>query len=676
MPAPSLLVSRQVRHLLRAFCHICCPGLRLVVLCGLIGAVMGGCASPPPPRPASLSPPRPSPSTTATLAAEQQAAFAAAEAARTQGAYVQALRAFSEFVKRYPTSTRADEALLAIGQVATELKDYRQAQSAYKSLLTNFPASAQRLTAYLELGILQYNTQDYGQSQENLQRYLALTSTPDRQAVAHYYLGLIARRQQRYVVALTELKLSVENSTDDLLTDQARAEIEQIVRQHLSEADLEQFSYQYDTVYPGDLLLLHLALQHREAGRVDEEIDTLERFTTNFPAHPRFQEATERLRTLQEEATAVDAVKVGVLLPLSGDGSYFGQRALQGIELALATLQKNDPTLQVSLVVRDSQGDSLVAGEMLRALANDKHIIGVIGPLFSQEAIDLTAVADELGVPFISPYAPEGEFPAASPYAFRNSLTDTLQGRFLAEYAVRGLQLQRFAVLYADDPYGISLKDAFIAQLRQLGGEVVAVAAYAPDATEFSQPIKAIGGVDDETLQDLRAGITINTFETAAPEAPTPIYDAIFIPGYYDKVALIAPALTFYNITGVQLLGSDGWNAKEILDIGDHSVEGAIFVDGFFVDSPAPAVHDFVEKFHRRYAKTPDLLAAQAYDSMLILTQTLKDGARTRDELRDALLKVRDFPGVSGTTSFDADGNAAKIPFLLSIQNGRIVQLN
>jgi ABC-type branched-subunit amino acid transport system substrate-binding protein len=509
-----------------------------------------------------------------------------------------------------------------------------------------------------------------------LQRYLALASAPARQAVAHYYLGLLARRQQRFAVALAELKLSVENSTDDLLTDQARAEIEQIVRQHLSDEDLEQFSYQYDTVYPGDLLLLQLATRHQEAGRVEEEIDTLQRFTTNFPAHPRFQEVTERLRTLQAEARTADTVKVGVLLPLSGDGSTFGQRALQGIELALATLQESDPTLQVSLVVRDSQGDSLVAGEMLRRLVNDEHIIGAIGPLFSQEAIDLTPVADALGVPFISPYAPEGDFPAASPYGFRNSFTDTLQGRFLAEYAVRGLQLQRFAILYADDPYGISLKDTFTAQLREFGGEVVAVASYAPEATEFGQPIKAIGGVDDETLQDLRAGITTNTFETAAPEAPTPIYDAIFIPGYYDKVALIAPALTVYHITGVQLLGSDGWNVKEILDIGDHSVEGAIFVDGFFVDSPASVVRNFVKKFQRRYAKTPDLLAAQAYDSMLLCLQAIKDGARTRAELRDALLQVRNFPGVSGTTSFDADGNAVKIPFLLSIQNGRIVQLN
>jgi branched-chain amino acid transport system substrate-binding protein len=153
-------------------------------------------------------------------------------------------------------------------------------------------------------------------------------------------------------------------------------------------------------------------------------------------------------------------------------------------------------------------------------------------------------------------------------------------------------------------------------------------------------------------------------------------YDAIFIPGYYDKVALIAPALTFYNITGVQLLGSDGWNTNELLAISDQSVEGAIFVDGFFADSPAPVVQDFVKRFRLRYTKTPDLLAAQAYDAVFIIAQALQEGAKTPDELRDALLQVRDFPGVSGTTSFDASGNAVKIPFLLTIQNGRIVQLN
>lgn len=676
MRASSPLMNCHARWLLRACGHNLYHALWLFVVCGLLSAMVVGCASPPPPVPPSPSQPRMSPPSPAAIVAEQQAAFAAAETARSRGSHFQALRAFTEFVQRYPSSALTDDALLAIGQLATAQGNYRQAQGAYKSLLVNFPTSEHAPSALLELGILQYNAQDYAQSQETLRHYLSTSSAPARQAVAHYYLGRMARNRQDYVEALTNLKRSVETSTDTLLTEQARAEVEQIVRQHLSGEALEQLTHQYDTTYPGDVMLLQLAQFYREANSIEDEIDTLERFTTNFPAHPQWREVTERLRSLQATASTADSAKIGVLLPLSGDGSYFGQRALLGLELAVATLQERDPSLPVTLVVRDSQGDSLVAGEALRALANEEHVVGVIGPLFSQVAMDLTPVADQLGVPLISPYAPEGDFPAASPYVFRNSLTDTLQGRFIAEYAVHGLQLQRFAILHADDAYGVSLKDAFLDHLRQLGAEVVAVATYQPEVTEFSQVIRSVGGIDDETLRDLRAGATINPPETEFSEAHFPIYDAIFIPGYYDKAALIAPALTFYNITGVQLLGTDGWNASEILAIGDRSLEGAIFVDGFFVDSPAPLVQEFVEKFRRRYAKTPDLLAAQAYDTLLLLAQAIKDGAKTRHELRDALLKVRDFPGVSGTTSFDDDGNAVKIPFLLTIQNGRIVQLN
>ena len=678
MRAPKLLGRCHALYRRRAFGSIVRygSGLYLIVLCGVINAALAGCAStPPPPVQPRLAPPVP-----AVPSSGPQTAFAAAQAARARGANFQALQAFTDFVQRYPTSALTDDALLAIGQIAAGLGDSQKAQEAYKSLLSNFPTSEHFPIASLELGILQYNAQDYEQSQETLRQYLTTSFAPERQAVAHYYLGLMARNRQAYMEALAALKRSVDTSADALLTEQARAEIAQIVQQHLSGEELEQLTYQYDTTFPGDLLLLQLALSSRDTGNVDDERDALQRFVTNFPTHPRFQEATERLQSLQEAAPATDATKIGVLLPLSGDGGYFGQQALYGIELALDMLKKRHPTLQVSLVVHDSQGDSLVASEALHTLARDAQVIGVIGPLFSQVAMDLAAVADQLGVPCISPYAPEGDFPATSAYAFRNSLTDSMQGRFLAEYAVRGLHLQRFAILYADDTYGVSLRDAFVAPLRELGGKVVAMAAYAPDATEFSQPIKAVGGVDDETLQDLRAGATVPTTETEPSGVHYPIYDAIFIPGDYDRVAQLAPALAFYNIHGVQLLGTDGWNAEEILTLGDHSLEGAIFVDGFFAGSPASVVQEFVEAFRQRYAKqglkAPDLLAAQAYDTLRIVVQAIQGGAKTRPALRDALRNVRDFPGVSGTTSFHTDGNAAKIPFLLSIQNGRIVQLN
>jgi ABC-type branched-subunit amino acid transport system substrate-binding protein len=609
-------------------------------------------------------------------AAEEQAAFRVAEALRAKGPSFQALQAFTEFVQRYPSSALTDDALLAMGQIAASLGDYRQAQAAYQWLLANFPASEHAPTAHLEMGIVWYNMQDYDRSQASLRHYLGTSAAPERQAEAHYYLGLMARRQQYYGEAIAELKLSVETTPPAAATEPARTEMARLVRDDLTGAELEQFARQYPDTYPGDVLLYHLALYHREADNPVDEMAALQEFVTQFPEHPNVQEALARLRDLQAPV-ATEPLKIGVLLPLSGDGSQYGRSALQGIEIGLALVQERQPTLLLSLVIRDSQGTSAVASEALTALADDPQVIGVIGPLFSQVATDLAPLADALHLPLLSPYASDSEFPGLSPYTFRNSLTDVMQGRFLATYAVQGLHLQRFAILYPDEPYGISLKDTFIQQVARLQGEVVATVAYPPDTTDFSRLLRSLNGVADQPRRDGRAGAPPGNQEQTAVMASPPLpYEAIFLPGYYDKVGVIASALAAHNTTSVQLIGTDGWNAPELIELGKDAVEGAIFADGFFVGSPAPLVQEFVERFRTRYNRAPDLLAAQAYDAFMMLVEVCKAGARTRLQLRDGLLQVQDFPGVSGTTSMLPDGDADKILYLLTVQDGRIVQLN
>jgi branched-chain amino acid transport system substrate-binding protein len=99
-------------------------------------------------------------------------------------------------------------------------------------------------------------------------------------------------------------------------------------------------------------------------------------------------------------------------------------------------------------------------------------------------------------------------------------------------------------------------------------------------------------------------------------------------------------------------------------------------VDGFFAAAPSPAVHTFVERFRTRYDATPDLLAAQAYDTLLMCAQVLKAGAQTPAQLRDGLLHVQNFAGVSGLTSMGNKRDAEKVLYLLTVKGGQIVQLN
>ena len=639
-----------------------------VLLSAIIGLLMVSCQPlrPPSPPPSALPEPRLLPSLQAphtppgtgptASRAEQQAAFAAAEALRTSGQPLQARQAFADFVRRYPDSDLTDDALLALGHVSATLEQYTQAVPYYRSLLERFPRSERVPEAHLGLGVALYHRQDYPSSLVELRQYLTLVTTGESRALARYYLGAVALKQQRYADAIADLKVAAETSRDPAVVRQAREHIASTIRTVLTVDALTPLAQQYATTYPGDLMLERLAQEYRKTKSQTDEADVLRRLTRAFPNAPNIEAARARLQSLeqslqqsQQAQSRTAQHKIGILFPLSGAGARAGARALRGIELALAMVQERDPALQLSMVVRDSTQKAATAQDALRALVNEEHVVGVIGPLLSRMAIELAPLAGELNVPLISPYARDSDFPTLSAYAMRNSLTDTLQGRFLAEYAINKLKLQRFVILHPEDAYGTALRDRFREQVLQRQGEIVAAVAYPPDSTNINRVLGR--------LNDLE-------------------YDAIFLPEYAEKVNAIVAQLAKQNIKGRQLLGTDAWNAPGLVAKNPRLLEGAIFVDGFFADAPAPVVQTFVEQFRSRYNETPDLLAAQAYDTLLMCAQVLKAGAHTPVQLRDGLLRVRGFDGVSGLTSLGETRDAEKVPYLLTVKDGQIVQLN
>lgn len=590
--------------------------------------------------------PAPEPPQTA-LESSADEVFERAEALRRNEHNDEALRAFADFIEQFPDSPLGDEARLAVGQLAAELGRPDDAIAAYTDLIGNFPDSDLRAQAYLGLGRLRYHQQDYTGSWVALQDALDASPTPAQQARAHYHLGAASLALRAYGEAVTELALA-GGAADPELAEKARRLLGEIVRNDLDVPQLDGLARRFTTAYPGDLLMTELAQRHRAAGNVQAEIDTLRRLADAFPNHPDTDATRRRLETL-EAALDTDPAKLGVLLPLSGPTGQLGRSALRSVQLALDMLQQRHAGLDLSLVIRDTGASTETARRALHALVEEAHVIGVIGPLLSQTAEELAPLADKLGVPLISPYARDSQFPQLSPYAFRNSLTDAMQGRLLASYATQQLARRRFAILYPDDAYGSTLADHFSAALADHNGRVVVKAAYPPDA------------------QDVRRAVRRIRTET---------YDALLVPDYADNIARLAPELAYDAEAGVQLLGTDGWNDPEITTIAAWVVDGTVFVDGFYADSSVPHVAAFVSGFRDRYGAVPDLLAAQAYDTLMMCAQVLRTGARTRSELRDGLAQIRGFPGVSGVTTMAADGDAEKVLYVLSVREGRIIQIN
>ncbi len=153
-------------------------------------------------------------------------------------------------------------------------------------------------------------------------------------------------------------------------------------------------------------------------------------------------------------------------------------------------------------------------------------------------------------------------------------------------------------------------------------------------------------------------------------------YDGIFIPGYPDEVGLIAPQLAFYNIGDIQLLGGNSWNSNKTIELGGKYVTGAIFVDGFFSNFSMKQVQEFNKRYEYFFGEVPEILAAQAFDAAKMVFDIILKNGIDREGIRNGLLEVKNFKGVSGETTILPNGDSEKSLFFISIKNKKRIQVN
>lgn len=333
--------------------------------------------------------------------------------------------------------------------------------------------------------------------------------------------------------------------------------------------------------------------------------------------------------------------KLGVLLPLSGKYAAYGKRSLAGIEMAMRSSG-------IELVVRDTAGESQNARAAFDELAAMPEIRAVIGPLRSQEAQSVSPRAERAGVPMLS--LAQNQSPS-SRYVLQTAMTHEMQAATLAEYAINAIGLRTFGVLFPRDAYGMALSDAFKDEVVRRGGRVVGAIAYEPGAPEFSIEVLTLERwVDGDGLQ------------------------AVFIPDFAATAGVLSRSLRASR-PGVALLGSNGWNDPGQLGELAEALDGAVFVDGFFVGSQRAATQRFLGEYRAVHGDAPGVLEAQAYDAASVLRHAFDSGATSsRDELLDAVRSMGRFDGAAGALTFGDEGVARQL-FVLKLDGRRIREL-
>ncbi len=474
--------------------------------------------------------------------------------------------------------------------------------------------------------------------------------------------------QQHWLQALyfihAYLPLAVErDQTDTLLRRTA-----EVVTDQLSEAQLAEAAFMFQGSAVGQAVGLQLALRSWRAGdklAARRQIETVLQQSNAFPGREAAVKLRERLF-----GVPVKSRVLGVILPLSGRYAAFGKAVRRGMELALELLGSAE--YPVKLLFRDSAGDADSSARAVSDLANAEQALAVLGPLTGTAAEAAAARAQLERLPLLTLSQRNGLAETGS-YVFRSSLTSALQAQALARYAIEEQGLHSFAVLAPDNRLGQEMSSRFAAEIEQRGGQIVASRSYAAEATDFRRQILLLKGEDPDAPEQPETPV----LPEAEQEPQTLPFEALFIPDYAERIGLIAPQLAYYGVRDVALLGINGWNDPELLRLAGVYVEGAVFSDGFYRYSPYLFVQSFVNSYFERFGEEPTILEAQGYDAAGLLLAQLSHGQQlTRDDLRNALSRVQNYPGVAGSTSFDAQGDAQKVLFLLQVQNGNIVQIN
>ena len=277
-------------------------------------------------------------------------------------------------------------------------------------------------------------------------------------------------------------------------------------------------------------------------------------------------------------------------------------------------------------VFEDSQSDPRQSVTIAQKFVNDPKIVVELGDFSSPASMAASPIYQRAGLVQFGFTNSHPDFTKGGDYMWSNTVNQADEQPALAEFAVKRLGLSRLAVIHLNTDWGRTSKDIFVKAVKEDGAEVVATEGFLPDEKDYRS--------------------TLVRIRDAKP-------DGIVIIAYYTDGALIARQL---RSTGIKLpvVAVSSVYSPKFLELGADAVEGIYTKANFFPEDPRPEVQTFVKAYQAKYGKDPDSFAAIAYDTVILLSEVIKQNGTERKAIRDGLASIKDVASVIyGKVTFD-----------------------
>ena len=339
-------------------------------------------------------------------------------------------------------------------------------------------------------------------------------------------------------------------------------------------------------------------------------------------------------------------ITIGAILPLTGDAGSYGAGLKRGMDLALEQVNGDGGINGRDLVIKveDSQADPAKAVNAFNKLRSVDRIPMVLGDMFSAGTLAIAPIAERNKIVLLSPTASAVELTDAGDYIFRIYPSDTYDGTYLAHYAKDVMHVQRVAIVPMQTASIAAIVDVFRKAFEKAGGHIVAVETYREGDVDFRTQLTKV-------------------------KATNP--DLIFMPGYLKEMATMLRQAKELGISGPFLSISTFFDPK-ILELAGNAADGVMFsAPAFDPGSDSADIQTFVNSFRAKYGQEPDILAAYGYDVVMIAAKALRQaGDLDPASIKTALYSIQGYPGITGQTTFDANGDVNKALRMMTVRNG------
>ena len=339
-----------------------------------------------------------------------------------------------------------------------------------------------------------------------------------------------------------------------------------------------------------------------------------------------------------------EPVKLGVILPLTGKGANYGEKVRVGIDLALEDIHKEGKTIE--LIYEDGQGDPKQTVSAFQKLINIDGVEIIIGPGLSDSVLAVTPIAEDNKVLLFTSLASSEKIKYAGDYIFRNRMSGSFLADYFARYIYNEADVKEIAVLHSNSENAATYVKSFNPAFEGIGGKIILTEVFNKGETDYRTLI----------LKLKQRGVKDVFFAAHATEM-----------GYFLKQA---GELGFK----VQMYATPGAESDDMLEIAGDTAEGVIFCsEAVDLGSDDPVIQEFRRRYKEKTGKEPDFMSANGYDALNMIVLAGDKYGFTAEGVKQGLYETKDYPGVSGSTSFDSYGEVIKPLAIKTVRNGEFV---